>query len=70
MAMKPLKDDKDLKRSIDRIERAWEDLRKHVLLGPLVHRARLKIIDYEPQVAAMFERTGAGAYRIKSASGH
>jgi predicted metal-dependent peptidase len=57
--MKPLADDKDLKRSIDRIERAWEDLRKHVLIGPLVQRARLKIIDYEPQVAAMFVTVSA-----------
>jgi predicted metal-dependent peptidase len=47
-------DEKTLKISTQRIERAWEDLRKHVLMGPLVQRARLKIIDYQPQVPAMF----------------
>ena len=46
-------DEKALKFSRERIDRAWQDLRKHVLIGPLVQRARLKIVDYQPQVAAM-----------------
>ncbi|HYF51825.1 MAG TPA: hypothetical protein VEJ63_20580, partial [Planctomycetota bacterium] len=47
-------DEKDLKISTGRIEKAWEDLRKHTLMGPLVHRARLKILEYQPQVPSMF----------------
>jgi len=47
-------DEKTLKISTQRIERAWESLRKHPLTGPLVQRAKLKIIDYQPQVPAMF----------------
>ena len=50
----PPLDEKKLKISTERIERAWENLRKHVLMGPLVTRARLKVIDYQPQVPAMF----------------
>lgn len=61
MAKKPIQlDEKDLRKSAERIERAWEDLRKHVLLGPLVTRAKLKIIGYEPQVPAMFATVGGG----------
>ncbi len=51
-------DEKDLKKSAERIQRAWEDLRKHVLFGPLVHRAKLRIIGYEPQIPAMFATVG------------
>ncbi|MEI6233555.1 MAG: hypothetical protein WCT04_10915 [Planctomycetota bacterium] len=47
-------DEKDLKKSAERITKAWEELRKHVLMGPLVQRAKLRIIGYEPQVAGMF----------------
>ena len=50
----PPLDEKDLKISTQRIERAWEDLRKHPLIGPLVTRAKLRIIDYQPQIPAMF----------------
>ena len=47
-------DEKDLRKSAERIERAWEELRKHVLMGPLVQRAKLRVIGYEPQTAGMF----------------
>jgi len=39
---------------VQRIERAWEELRKHPLTGPLVQRAKLKVISYQPQVPQMF----------------
>jgi predicted metal-dependent peptidase len=54
LAKQHLPDEKQLKFSKERIEKAWMILRKHALIGPLVHRARLKIIDYAPQVSAMF----------------
>ena len=50
----PPLDEKHLRLSTARIEKAWEALRKHVLMGPLVMRAKLKIINYQPQVPAMF----------------
>ena len=50
----PLLDEKALRISGERIQRAWEGLRKHALLGPLVFRAKLHVIDYEPQVSDMF----------------
>ncbi|MGD0091817.1 MAG: hypothetical protein ABSE73_18035 [Planctomycetota bacterium] len=53
-------DEKALRVSGERIERAWEGLRKHVLLGPLVFRARLHVLDYEPQVAGMFVTVSSG----------
>lgn len=51
-------DEKDLRKSTQRIEDAWEELRKHILIGPLVARAKLKIIDYQPQVPGMFVTVG------------
>lgn len=55
MAKRPKSlDEQTLRVSSGRIERAWEALRKHVLIGPLVHRARLHVIDYQPQVPGMF----------------
>src|SRR5579862_1137794 len=51
-------DEKDLRKSTERIERAWEDLRKHILIGPLVTRAKLFVINYEPQVPDMFVTVG------------
>ena len=53
-------DEKALRVSGERIQRAWEGLRKHVLLGPLVFRARLHVIDYEPQVAGMLATVSSG----------
>lgn len=50
----PPMDEKTLKISTQRIERAWEELRKHSLTGPLVQRAKLKVINYQPQVPSMF----------------
>ena len=60
MAKKPhVLDEKDLKKSAERIDRAWEELRKHVLMGPLVHRAKLRVIGYQPQTVQMFCTVGA-----------
>ncbi len=53
MAKTHLPDEKQLKFSRERIEKAWLVLRKHALMGPLVHRARLKLLDNAPQVPAM-----------------
>ena len=47
-------DEKTLRISTGKIERAWEDLRKQPLTGPLVQRARLKILEQPPQNPAMF----------------
>src|SRR5437868_2124532 len=54
-------DEKDLIKSTARIRDAWDDLRKHVLLGPLAMRAKLFVIDYLPQQPGMFATvSGAG----------
>ena len=57
-------DEKDLIKSAKRINDAWEILRKHVLMGPLVHRAKLRVIGYEPQVASMFVTVGGRRHEV------
>ena len=59
----PPLDEKKLKISQGRIEDAWEDLRKHTLMGPLVMKARLRIIGYQPQIPNMFT-TGSSSGEI------
>ena len=62
MAKKPVElDEKDLIKSTARIRDAWDELRKHVLIGPLAFRAKLHVIGYQPQQPAMFVTvSGAG----------
>ena len=59
MAKPQLPDEKQLKFSRERIEKAWLILRKHALMGPLVHRARLKLIENGARIRNPTVREGA-----------
>jgi len=58
-APEPL-DEKTLRISTGKIERAWDELRKHPLTGPLLQRAKLRVMETMPQNPGMFVQVNAG----------
>lgn len=52
-------DEKTLRISTSKIERAWDELKRHPLTGPLIVRAKLRIMTAMPQNPGMFVQVNA-----------